>query len=231
MSNIKLCKKGIHIKKENKGKFTSYCGGKVTQECIDKAKKSGNKKLVKRAVFAENARKWKEGGKIRKMQLAGPINLANSRRNTGNTSFYKKGIDKTFNIIKKIGKWMNEAYTTTALDEYGKPIMQANGELMTRTSTPARDFAAISAFAGTPLQFSALPLLKTVGTVISIPDAISDFTTVAHDNSIENIGHAFTNFPLVKALKSKGMLDDVWAGVGKLDDAISSVSPINNKSK
>lgn len=55
-------KKGgnIHIKKENKGKFTDYCGGKVTNECITRAKKSGNKKLVKRAVFAQNARKWKK---------------------------------------------------------------------------------------------------------------------------------------------------------------------------
>lgn len=50
--------KGIHIKKENKGKFTKYCKGKVTQKCIDKAKRSGNSKLVKRAVFAENARSW-----------------------------------------------------------------------------------------------------------------------------------------------------------------------------
>lgn len=50
--------KGIHIKKENKGKFTKYCKGKVTQKCIDKAKRSGNSKLVKRAVFAENVRSW-----------------------------------------------------------------------------------------------------------------------------------------------------------------------------
>lgn len=49
----------IHIKEKNKGKFTDYCNGKITQDCIDKAKKSGNKKLVKRAVFAENAKKWK----------------------------------------------------------------------------------------------------------------------------------------------------------------------------
>jgi hypothetical protein len=62
MDNIlQLLKKGskIHIKESNSGKFTDYCDGKVTQKCIDKAKKSGNKKLVKRAVFAENARKWK----------------------------------------------------------------------------------------------------------------------------------------------------------------------------
>lgn len=61
---------GIHIKKENRGKFTDYCGGKVTQECIDKAKKSKNPKLRKRATFAENSRSWSkkhgEGAKIHK---------------------------------------------------------------------------------------------------------------------------------------------------------------------
>ena len=58
--------KGIHIKKENRGKFTDYCGGKVTNECIQRAKKSKNPKLRKRATFAENARRWskkhQEGG-------------------------------------------------------------------------------------------------------------------------------------------------------------------------
>lgn len=59
---------GIHIKKKNRGKFRQYCGGEVTDKCIQKAKKSGNSKLVKRAVFAQNARGWskkhKEGGEI-----------------------------------------------------------------------------------------------------------------------------------------------------------------------
>jgi hypothetical protein len=49
---------GIHIKESTKGSFTKYCKGKVTQECIDKAKRSKDKKLVKKAVFAENSRKW-----------------------------------------------------------------------------------------------------------------------------------------------------------------------------
>ena len=53
-----LAKSGIKIKKKNRGKFTDYCGGNVTQECINRAKKSGNKTLIKRATFAENARKW-----------------------------------------------------------------------------------------------------------------------------------------------------------------------------
>ena len=59
---------GIHIKKKNRGKFTEYCGGKVTDECISRAKKSKNPKLRKRATFAANSRKWKheEGAKIHK---------------------------------------------------------------------------------------------------------------------------------------------------------------------
>ena len=58
---------GIHIKKKNRGKFTEYCGGTVTDECIRRAKSSGNPTLVKRATFAANARKWKhkEGGIIK----------------------------------------------------------------------------------------------------------------------------------------------------------------------
>lgn len=51
-------KNKIHIKKENRGKFTDYCGGKVTSECISKGKNSSNPAIRKRATFAANARKW-----------------------------------------------------------------------------------------------------------------------------------------------------------------------------
>lgn len=49
---------GIHIKKKNRGLFTEYCGGKVTDKCIQKAKKSKNPTLRKRATFAQNSRQW-----------------------------------------------------------------------------------------------------------------------------------------------------------------------------
>ena len=57
---------GIHIKKENRGKFTSWCGGKVTSECIAKGKRSSNPAIRKRATFADNARHFKHrsGGQI-----------------------------------------------------------------------------------------------------------------------------------------------------------------------
>ena len=57
---------GIHIKKKNRGKFTSYCGGKVTSECIARGKRSSSPAIRKRAVFAQNARKFKhaDGGPL-----------------------------------------------------------------------------------------------------------------------------------------------------------------------
>ena len=63
---IIFAKSGIHIKKANRGKFTDYCGGKVTSACIAKGKRSPNPAIRKRATFAANARRWKHqcGGKI-----------------------------------------------------------------------------------------------------------------------------------------------------------------------
>lgn len=54
-------KKGgeIHIKKKNRGKFTDYCGGKVTDDCIRRGKNSSNPITRKRATFADNARHFK----------------------------------------------------------------------------------------------------------------------------------------------------------------------------
>ena len=48
----------IHIKPENRGKFTEYCGGNVTAECIQRGKNSPDPKIRKRATFAANSRKW-----------------------------------------------------------------------------------------------------------------------------------------------------------------------------
>lgn len=83
---IDLFKKGnkIHIKKANRGKFTEYCGGKVTQECINRGKNSSNPKIRKRATFAANARKWKhQSGGV--LQTNKPLSILDMLR-----SFNKK---------------------------------------------------------------------------------------------------------------------------------------------
>lgn len=66
-------KKPIHIKEENRGKFTEYCGGKVTQECINKGKNSPDPAVRKRATFAQNVRKFKHenGGDLGLLTLLG----------------------------------------------------------------------------------------------------------------------------------------------------------------
>lgn len=57
---ILKCKNGhkIHIKKKNRGTFTKYCNGKVTNECIQRGKNSPDPKIRKKAVFAFNSRHW-----------------------------------------------------------------------------------------------------------------------------------------------------------------------------
>ena len=65
---VEFLKKGnkIHIKESQKGSFTKYCNGKVTEECIRRGKNSPDPKIRKKATFAANSRKWhhKNGGKI-----------------------------------------------------------------------------------------------------------------------------------------------------------------------
>lgn len=58
MQNISAYGGPIHIKKENRGKFTDYCGGKVTNECIQRGLNSPNPLTRKRANFARNSRGW-----------------------------------------------------------------------------------------------------------------------------------------------------------------------------
>ena len=75
MRLVVKAKSGIHIKKKNRGKFTEYCGGTVTDACIARGKNSPNPAIRKRATFAANARKWKhlQGGLLR-YQIGGLLN-------------------------------------------------------------------------------------------------------------------------------------------------------------
>ena len=68
MNILEFLKNGskIHIKEKNKGTFTRWCGGNVTDECIQRGKNSSNPKIRKKATFADNARHFKHrlGGSI-----------------------------------------------------------------------------------------------------------------------------------------------------------------------
>lgn len=83
-NSVDSYKKGskIKIKKQNKGKFTEYCGGNVTSECIQRGKHSSDPKIRKRATFAANARKWKH-------RDGGILTLSNNRYNDFSYLFNK----------------------------------------------------------------------------------------------------------------------------------------------
>jgi len=49
----------IEIKPSHKGRFTEYCGGKVTEECIHKGLGSPDESVRKQAQFAKNVRLFK----------------------------------------------------------------------------------------------------------------------------------------------------------------------------
>lgn len=104
--NIKLSKNGstIKIKKSNKGKFTEYCEGKVTDECISRAKKSKSLKIRKRAIFADNARTWKH-------QFGGTIEVK------GNAETYNKiaGIGST--VLSTVGNAITAGKTQSAMNK------------------------------------------------------------------------------------------------------------------
>lgn len=70
--SIPFAKTGIHIKEENRGKFTASAkaAGESVQEHANNVLKNPNATTLqkKRAIFAKNAKKWKheEGGGIHK---------------------------------------------------------------------------------------------------------------------------------------------------------------------
>ena len=131
---------GIHIKKKNRGKFTSYCGGKVTDSCIRRAKASGNPTLVKRATFAANARKWKHqnGGTLQAGAELGSllgdavkkVTAQNNKKNDAFEWFKSRYQPINWNNMKYIYKQMKQAgipYDTT-IAVMGNIIHESQGD-------------------------------------------------------------------------------------------------------
>lgn len=129
----------MHIKKENKGKFTEYCNGKITNECISKGKHSSNPVIRKRAIFAENARhfKHKSGGIIKAQQGTNFTTKVGNFMNSGwgqlaqnaisgITSAIAKNKEAAANAEKQ--KADNEATTNEAIAEATKKIQEKQNQ-------------------------------------------------------------------------------------------------------
>lgn len=143
MEKLILYKKGnkIHIKKSHEGSFTEYCGGKVTDECIQKGKNSPNAKIRKRATFAQNARKWKHAqGGIIKFQPGGFFNnvVKGAQDIVGDTKLWmqQKGISTNAilntgkDFISGIGNAVAQNQANRQLAEQQTQLQRQNQELL-----------------------------------------------------------------------------------------------------
>lgn len=178
--------KGIHIKKKNRGKFTEYCNGKVTKECIDKAKKSNNPTLRKRAVFAENARKWKhrEGGVIKAQE------------------------GTSIPFLQKLGKIIQESGTAARDARVGAIGAQQVRDLYTEgKNQEAQDLAKQYAKANT----TGIAMAGGAASTSLLGDLFVTGTTTAVDTAID--GNA-SNFG--KNFLFNASADLLGRGVGKL---------------
>ena len=114
---------GIHIKESQKGSFTKYCKGKVTNECIQKGKNSPDPKIRKKATFADNARhfKHKDGGTIKKFAGGNKVNFWQGLGNFLNSNVGQglMNIGTNFLSTKAQNKQMEgEAEALKAQNEY-----------------------------------------------------------------------------------------------------------------
>lgn len=126
---VHLLKKGsgIHIKKSHEGRFTEYCGGNVTEECIRRGKNSTDPKIRKQAVFAQNARKFKH-------QDGGSIYGASQIQTNGNLSQQWKQQQEmaaqNFNQSMEWKKQLNEMKSMQESQALGKSIGNTVGSLV-----------------------------------------------------------------------------------------------------
>lgn len=123
-SLLNIAAKGgkIYIKPQNRGKFTEYCGGKVTSECIARGKKSSSAAVRKRAVFAENARRWHSlGGNL--FEAGGLLPASHT-----NGGIFSNGIT----IIGNGGTHENNPFdgVQIGMDANGVPNMVEEGEVI-----------------------------------------------------------------------------------------------------
>ena len=124
---------GIHIKKSQRGSFTKYCNGKVTNECIQRGKNSSNPKIRKKAVFADNSRKWRhqQGGVLQTFGGGGitdslidfviqkegfnetPTDIGDGKITIGSGLTAKKWID----LYNQKGVWSKEDNRAAVIEE------------------------------------------------------------------------------------------------------------------
>lgn len=207
---------GIHIKKENRGKFTEYCGGKVTQECIDKAKRSNNPTLRKRATFSENSRGWAKkhqtGGWLEK--TAAKINEHGKQHRplTFNETAVRYAAARDFRHNPKA------RLSNSENEHIEKYVAQRRKEFENSSKqSPVTNAQAASAASVMGSPFSFFGPIGTVGSaLLSAPDLVYDWAASIAEPSIKNHVSTASNHLEDAARVIPGKWDDLAAKGAKV---------------
>lgn len=209
--------KGIHIKKENRGKFTDYCGGEVTNECIQRAKKSKNPKLRKRATFAANSRRWakkhQEGGTIRKYYIGQKITTENIPESQQYAVTTPDGQRKLFNSKEEATNYITantpEGYNLYDTTRYASNISKEQNELLAKRDakeiSDIRDRENIREH-NQEMAHELLSSMPVVGDVIDGYQIVKDGYNGDWKNMFTSLGLlALPEIPGLKFLTKKGL--------------------------
>jgi hypothetical protein len=127
-------------KKGTEGSFTEYCGGEVTKSCIDKAMKSGDPKLIKKANFAKNIKGYKGAEHKSKKSVKESLQLTEDEMIDLIEKIVKeeksiKGMAETQKVLKKDKKENDDyiASVTKKMKDYLKNM--SKGEFTTEPKT------------------------------------------------------------------------------------------------
>ena len=104
---IEKKKKGIHIKKKNKGKFNAL--KKRTGKSTEELTHSKNPLTRKRAIFAKNAKKWHHKGKKKKINEENEFNLSYERELAQRLAELGRGslTDEEYDVLRQAGYTFN----------------------------------------------------------------------------------------------------------------------------
>ena len=214
-----------NIKKENRGKFTDYCGGKVTSECIAKGKRSSNPTIRKRATFAANARKWKH-------KFGGLINYA---ANGGNSKNWFNGVgnwlNKNSGTISNIGNTaistivnsVSAAQNLNNVKGLGKVNLEAAKAQAQKKKAQYKPYAYQLALQQAQQQTSGTEENISPVVIDQQADKIADMLA----NSESSINQVLAQNAQMESAASNDMLGTIMGGIGNFAQA--GIGLLSNK--
>lgn len=192
---------GIHIKEENRGKFTETKKrtGKTTEELTH----SKNPLTRKRAIFAQNSRKWKH-------EDGGSVHKPNGHRSILDNKWFKtKDLKKSHPLVYQEGGGIWNTVTSKA-QELSKQASDAYSEFSDSPWNTVYDIVNTGLYAAAPFT-GGVTLVPAMA--MSIGQGIAAANNMAHEGVSLNNGLDVAG--AVVAAPAKSVMKSMMKSVGK----------------